>query len=49
MTDSLGSTRARERTSTTNPAYPLNLPLTVEKQGGAWKIASMHFSTLASA
>jgi len=30
-------------------AYPLNVSLTVEKQGDDWKIASMHFSTLASA
>ncbi len=26
--------------------YPLNVSLTVAKSGGAWKIASMHFSTL---
>ncbi|MDB6155586.1 MAG: hypothetical protein JWL90_4039 [Chthoniobacteraceae bacterium] len=26
--------------------YPLNVSATVAKSGGAWKIASMHFSTL---
>ena len=27
-------------------AFPLNLSLTVAKEGGSWKIAAMHFSTL---
>jgi ketosteroid isomerase-like protein len=27
--------------------YPLNISLTVVKKGGEWKIAAMHFSTLA--
>ena len=27
-------------------AFPLNLSLTVEKEGGSWKIVAMHFSTL---
>lgn len=27
-------------------SYPLNVSLTVEKEDGEWKIASMHFSTL---
>ena len=27
-------------------AFPLNLSLTVAKEGGNWKIAAMHFSTL---
>jgi ketosteroid isomerase-like protein len=27
-------------------AFPLNLSLTVAKEGGKWKIAAMHFSTL---
>jgi uncharacterized protein (TIGR02246 family) len=27
-------------------SYPLNISLTVAKNGGAWKIAAMHFSTL---
>ena len=30
-------------------AYPLNISLTVAKDGGDWKIAAMHFSTLVSA
>jgi ketosteroid isomerase-like protein len=28
--------------------FPINISLTVEKISGAWKIASMHFSTLTS-
>lgn len=30
-------------------AYPLNISITVAKEDGDWKIASMHYSTLASA
>jgi len=30
-------------------SYPLNISLTVAKNGGAWKIAAMHYSTLTGA
>ena len=30
-------------------AFPLNLSLTAAKEGGNWKIAAMHFSTLTGA